>query len=282
MPQSTHLWADQRHIGRAQHFIGGSSMKKSIAIFAFAFAFVAGLPAYGCRGAARVGISRESARLQAAGEDGVPRRVPGSTRDYSVTQLRDRFIAPVWHPGRASAAARSRCAGPQARRVRVRILPSRGRAGRARERESCGSAGGLPRAADGGLQERRAEDFGRQAQRRFDDFALEADDRRRNRRRRRLFLRVKAARRHQGRRDRHRAEDIHHVQSSGGPAIGRKRADRQTHRRSSRSARAIRESRYARAVHRVRAARQRCERRSAGKNRRRQDRSNAQSVTAPT
>src|SRR4051794_28227597 len=32
-------------------------------------------------------------------DDGVPRRVPGSTATYTVTQLRDRFIAPVWHPG---------------------------------------------------------------------------------------------------------------------------------------------------------------------------------------
>jgi cytochrome c553 len=31
-------------------------------------------------------------------EDGVPRRVPDSTATYSVTQLRDRFIAPEWHP----------------------------------------------------------------------------------------------------------------------------------------------------------------------------------------
>ena len=31
-------------------------------------------------------------------EDGVARHVPDSTAEYSVTQLRDRFIAPVWHP----------------------------------------------------------------------------------------------------------------------------------------------------------------------------------------
>ncbi|MDB5809701.1 MAG: cyc4 [Betaproteobacteria bacterium] len=34
-----------------------------------------------------------------APDDGVPRRVAGSTASYTVTQLRDRFIAPVWHPG---------------------------------------------------------------------------------------------------------------------------------------------------------------------------------------
>jgi len=31
-------------------------------------------------------------------DDGVSRRVPGSTATYSLSQLRDRFIAPVWHP----------------------------------------------------------------------------------------------------------------------------------------------------------------------------------------
>ena len=31
-------------------------------------------------------------------DDGVPRRVAGSSAAYTLTQLRDRFIAPVWHP----------------------------------------------------------------------------------------------------------------------------------------------------------------------------------------
>jgi cytochrome c553 len=31
-------------------------------------------------------------------DDGVARRVPGSTATYTLTQLRDRFIAPDWHP----------------------------------------------------------------------------------------------------------------------------------------------------------------------------------------
>jgi cytochrome c553 len=37
--------------------------------------------------------------LKPRAEDGVLRRVPESSAAYSVTQLRDRFIAPVWHPG---------------------------------------------------------------------------------------------------------------------------------------------------------------------------------------
>jgi cytochrome c553 len=31
-------------------------------------------------------------------DDGVPRRVPGSPATYTVTQLRDRFVTPDWHP----------------------------------------------------------------------------------------------------------------------------------------------------------------------------------------
>lgn len=31
-------------------------------------------------------------------DDGVPRRVPGSEASYTLPQLRDRFIAPDWHP----------------------------------------------------------------------------------------------------------------------------------------------------------------------------------------
>ena len=37
--------------------------------------------------------------LKPRSEDGIARRVPASSATYSVTELRDRFIAPVWHPG---------------------------------------------------------------------------------------------------------------------------------------------------------------------------------------
>ena len=36
--------------------------------------------------------------VQLPPDDGVPRRVPNSSATYTVTELRDRFIAPVWHP----------------------------------------------------------------------------------------------------------------------------------------------------------------------------------------
>ena len=32
-------------------------------------------------------------------DDGTLRRVPGSTAAFTLTQLRDRFFAPDWHPG---------------------------------------------------------------------------------------------------------------------------------------------------------------------------------------
>jgi cytochrome c553 len=34
-----------------------------------------------------------------APDDGTPRRVPGSTATYTLSQVRDRFVAPDWHPG---------------------------------------------------------------------------------------------------------------------------------------------------------------------------------------
>src|SRR5689334_6103456 len=36
--------------------------------------------------------------VKPAPDDGVPRRVPNSSVTYTVTQTRDRHIAPVWHP----------------------------------------------------------------------------------------------------------------------------------------------------------------------------------------
>jgi len=38
------------------------------------------------------------AGFKAPPDDGLPRHVPNSSASYTVTQLRDRFIAPVWHP----------------------------------------------------------------------------------------------------------------------------------------------------------------------------------------
>jgi len=75
-------------------------MLRSIAIFALASVFVlaAGLPAYAAEGPPEWAYPVNPPDFKPPEEDGVPRRVPGSSATYTVTQLRDRFIAPVWHP----------------------------------------------------------------------------------------------------------------------------------------------------------------------------------------
>ena len=44
-------------------------------------------------------------------DDGMPRRVPESSVSYTLTQLRDRFIASDWHPADQPADATHR--GPR-------------------------------------------------------------------------------------------------------------------------------------------------------------------------
>ena len=74
-------------------------MVKPIVILTFAWGFVAGLPACAAEGPPEWAYPVNPPNLVPPPDDGVPRRVPGSTATYTVTQLRDRFIAPVWHPG---------------------------------------------------------------------------------------------------------------------------------------------------------------------------------------
>jgi cytochrome c553 len=75
-------------------------MTKSIAILALAsvVVLVAGLPAYGAEGPPAWAYPVNPPDFVPPPDDGVPRRVPGSTATYTLTQIRDRFIAPVWHP----------------------------------------------------------------------------------------------------------------------------------------------------------------------------------------
>jgi len=73
-------------------------MSKYITILASLFALVASLPAYAAEGPPEWAYPVNPPDFKPPEEDGVPRRVPGSSATYSVTQLRDRFIAPVWHP----------------------------------------------------------------------------------------------------------------------------------------------------------------------------------------
>jgi cytochrome c553 len=55
---------------------------------------------------------KPSPGLKVAPDDGVPRRVPGSNVTYTLTQLRDRFVSPIWHadeiPPQPEVVARGR------------------------------------------------------------------------------------------------------------------------------------------------------------------------------
>jgi cytochrome c553 len=55
-------------------------------------------PAHAADGPPEWAYQITPASFKAPPDDGVPRHVPNSSATYTVTQLRDRFIAPVWHP----------------------------------------------------------------------------------------------------------------------------------------------------------------------------------------
>lgn len=75
-------------------------MTKFIAILALASAsvLVAALPAYGAEGPPAWAYPVNPPDFKLSPDDGAPRRVPDSTATYTLSQLRDRFIAPDWHP----------------------------------------------------------------------------------------------------------------------------------------------------------------------------------------
>lgn len=76
-------------------------MTKSTAVLAIVLAtiFAAPLPARAADGPPIWAyLPSNPPDFKPAPDDGVPRRVPNSSATYTLTQLRDRFIAPVWHP----------------------------------------------------------------------------------------------------------------------------------------------------------------------------------------
>lgn len=75
-------------------------MIKIIAILGFALGsiLISGMPAYSAEGPPAWAYPVVPPDFKPTPDDGIPRRVPGSTATYTVTQLRDRFIAPDWHP----------------------------------------------------------------------------------------------------------------------------------------------------------------------------------------
>src|SRR5258705_4885551 len=63
-----------------------------------AMLFASPLPARAADGPPEWAYPITPPNLKPAPDDGVPRRVPNSSATYTLTQIRDRFIAPVWHP----------------------------------------------------------------------------------------------------------------------------------------------------------------------------------------
>jgi len=75
-------------------------MTKFIAIHVLGLAsvLVAGMPAYSAEGPPAWAYPVNPPDFKPSPDDGTVRRVPGSTAGYTLTQLRDRFISPDWHP----------------------------------------------------------------------------------------------------------------------------------------------------------------------------------------
>lgn len=75
-------------------------MKKFLAILALGLVsiLVTGMPAYSAEEPPAWAYPVNPPGFKPEPDDGVIRRVPGSAAGYSLTQLRDRFISPDWHP----------------------------------------------------------------------------------------------------------------------------------------------------------------------------------------
>lgn len=71
----------------------------ALLILALAFALAAGTAAQSAEGPPAWAYPVNPPDLKLPPDDGIPRRVPGSSVTFTLTQLRDRFIAPAWHPG---------------------------------------------------------------------------------------------------------------------------------------------------------------------------------------
>jgi len=74
-------------------------MKTFISSLALSLAFLSSSAALGSEDPPAWAYPVNPPDFKPRAEDGIARRVPASSATYSVTQLRDRFISPVWHPG---------------------------------------------------------------------------------------------------------------------------------------------------------------------------------------
>jgi cytochrome c553 len=75
-------------------------MTKATPVFSIVLAavFASPLPALGVDGPPEWAYPMTPPDSKPAPDDGMPRHVPNSSATYTLAQLRDRFIAPVWHP----------------------------------------------------------------------------------------------------------------------------------------------------------------------------------------
>jgi cytochrome c553 len=74
-------------------------MRTFISILALSMASVCASTALGAEDPPAWAYPVNPSDFKPRAEDGIARRVPASSATYSVTQLRDRFVSPVWHPG---------------------------------------------------------------------------------------------------------------------------------------------------------------------------------------
>src|SRR3954469_2335217 len=68
-------------------------------LFLLAIALAPGAAAYAENGPPAWAYPVNPPDFKLVPDDGKPRSVAGSTASYTVPQTRDRFLAPVWHPG---------------------------------------------------------------------------------------------------------------------------------------------------------------------------------------
>ena len=205
-------------------------------------------------------------------DDGTPRRVPGSSATFTLTQVRDRQFSPVWHPDehppQPEVVARGRkpdvpaCGfchradgpgGPE--NANLMGLPKAYLMQQAADFKSGARKTSVPKrnidqkpgmfqAATDAEVEAAAEYFSSLKPRSIVK-VVESDD---------------------------RSEDVHHCQPSGRRVDRRDRAARPAHHRGARGSRAVREPGYACPVHRLRPAWQHQEGTSARRRWGRQDR----------
>ena len=149
-------------------------------------------------------------------DDGNLVRVPDSTAGYTWTQLRDRFIAPIWHPGDHAPLPDIVANGRKPDVFACGFCHRADGPGGPGKRRPRRPSEELHHPADGRLQERRARHRRpRSLATDPDDRSFQADHRCRGGSGGGLFLRPAAAQAHQGGRKRHRAENLHRRSALG-------------------------------------------------------------------